>query len=85
MILPWASRHSLELRREALQDELEELRGQISKKKKNIRRLEKDLYWGRISLAEMKAERKAFVRMQGRIRKVKKTLGGIDVRLGGNH
>ncbi len=85
MLFPWTSRGALKKRRDELENELDELREQISKKKKSIRRLEKDLYWGKISLAEMKAQRKVFTGMQSRIRKAKKGLAAIERRLEGDN
>lgn len=83
MILPWTSRSTLERRRDKLEDELAELRKQIAKAKKRIKRLEKDLYWGKISITEMKRERRTFVSKQKRIRSVKKKLRRVETRLDG--
>ncbi len=82
MLLPWTSRGRLIKIKNELEEELAELRETTSKEKKKVKRMEKDLYWGEVSLSEMKSERKRFVRVQKRTRSVKKRLAAIDQRLG---
>lgn len=81
MPLPWSSRRKLERTKEKLEAELAELRAEIATKKTEIKAMEKELYWGEVSLSEMKGERKAFIKAQSRIRVVKKKLRGIEMRL----
>lgn len=84
MLLPWTSQKRLAEKRVALDEEIADLRSRISAKKAEIKQMERDLYWGEISIGKMKTERKGFVGMQKRIRKAKKELRKIDERLGGS-
>lgn len=84
MIFPWTSQAKLERLRDDLGKQLKSLRKNLTKKKRNIKPMEKQVYWGGVSIGELKAARKALSRTQRRIIKINRKLRKIDERLGGD-
>ncbi|RJQ54910.1 MAG: hypothetical protein C4521_03370 [Actinobacteria bacterium] len=83
MLYPWTSRARLERLKAGLEEELDRLRGEYSEEKRKVKGMEKELYWGKVSLEEMKRERKLFLRIQRRIHRLERRLAAVERRLGG--